>query len=73
MRRRLRKRLLKPDEVVSATELFKRLEQQTTWLNESLFAADFNALRKVAEAAGDADSATRLDLERAAQLVWLCE
>ena len=73
MKRRTGERLLEPDEVVSADELFERLEQQTTRLNGTSFAADFNAMRKVAEAAGDADSVTRLDMERAAQLVWLSE
>ena len=50
-------------------ELFDRLEHQTTRLNGTSFAADFNAMRKVAEAAGDAASATRLDMERAARAI----
>ena len=73
MNRRTRERLLESDEEVSATELFERLEQRTTRLNGSSFAADFNAMRQVAEAGGNADLATRLDMERAAQLVGLSE
>lgn len=72
MRKRTRERLLEPGETVTAAELFTRLEQRATQLNNREFAADFNILRKVAEAANDA-TAVRLDLERAAQLVWLSE
>lgn len=71
MGRRSRERLLEPGEEVTATELFERLEQEATQLNARDFAADFNTLRKVAEANGDLATAARLDLERAAQLVWL--
>lgn len=72
MRKRAREHLLKQGEVVTAAELFKRLKQRTAQLNNREFAADFNTLRKVAEAANDV-SAARLDLEQAAQLVWLSE
>ena len=61
---------MEPREEVTAAELFERLEQRTSQLNNSEFAADFNTLRKVAEAANDA-SAVRLTLEWATQLVWL--
>ncbi|GAB3838665.1 DUF4209 domain-containing protein [Hymenobacter jeollabukensis] len=71
MGRRSRERLLEPGEEVTATALFARLEQQACQLNARNFAADFNTLRKTAEANGDLASAARLDLERAAQLVWL--
>lgn len=71
MGRRSGERLLELDEEVTATELFERLEQRAQQLNARNFAADFNALRKVAEANGDLTTAARLDMERAAQLVEL--
>lgn len=73
MKRRTRERLLEPDEVVSATELFERLEQYTATLNGADFEADFHAQSQTAEALADPGLAFRLGMESACQMTWLNE
>lgn len=63
MKRRTRERLIEPDEVITATELFERLEQHTTALNGADFEADFHAQSQTTEALADPDLAFRLGME----------
>jgi hypothetical protein len=73
MRRSPREKLLEAEELVSAAELFARLEARTTALNNSEFAAAFNVLCKSDEAAADPHLAFQLNMERECQLAWLSE
>jgi hypothetical protein len=63
MGRRTRERLLEPEEVVSAAELFERLEQHTKALNGADFEADFHAQSQTAEAQANPNLAFRLGME----------
>ena len=73
MRKRTRERLLEPDEVISAAELFERLEQNTIALNGTDFEEDFNAQSQTAEALADPTLVMRLGMESGCQITWLDE
>lgn len=65
MRRRPPEHLVSPGEVITAADLYARLERHTTQLNGAGYEADFNVQERTAEAQADPTLAARLRLEAA--------